>query len=195
MTVDQMSTAELQGRLIYAIIVAGKTADFADQKTRSFLERASELSGLEDSEPFAMIRALVERGLLLKAMRDVKVGNYSKMERALTQLSSAEIDLRTCSPQVLEKIDGIGQKTSRFFITWVRPDEIYAVLDVHVLRWLRENGHPDAPRHTPPPREYVHWERVFIAEAHKRGKSPRQFDEVVWSKGAGRDGESDSDGD
>lgn len=177
---------ELEGRLIYALIVAGKTADHADRTTRAFLEIGLEMlpdkSDQNVPTPLQIVRRLA-RHKLRQALEQARTGNYDKMEKALSQLAVRRINLRTCSPMSLERIHGIGPKTSRFFITWTRPDVMHAVLDTHILRWLRNNGYPDAPLHTPTSKRYAHWETIFLAEAKERGKTPRELDEEIWTAG------------
>jgi hypothetical protein len=50
----------------------------------------------------------------------------------------------------------------------------------HVLRWLAEQGHEKIPRHTPSGNAYRRVELLFIAEAEKRGLSPRELDKQIW---------------
>ena len=180
----KLNDHELEGKLIYAIIVAGKTADHADRTTRTFLKIGLEMLPDEARQsaptPFGIVRRL-SKEQLRQALERARTGNYAKMELAMAQLTERDINLRTCSPEELEEIHGIGPKTSRFFIAWTRPGAMHAVLDTHILRWLRRNGYPDAPFSTPPPKHYARWEKVFLAEAKKRGKTPRQLDEEIWT--------------
>lgn len=105
------------------------------------------------------------------------------MAKGLQQIVEGELDLWVIMPEDLEKVHGIGPKTSRFFIMWIRPGERYAALDVHILRWLKARGH-DAPRTTPSYPKYSHLEAIFIAEADALGKTPRQLDYEIWEVGA-----------
>jgi len=178
--VDQQKS-ELQAKLIYALIVAGKSAKFADEKTRALLghRRCDEL-------PFDTILRLRMEGRLWDVLKAARTGNYRKMERALQYLSDSDLELTTCTPQQLEFIPGVGPKTSRFFILWTRPDAECAALDVHILRWLRTLGYL-APFATPQDSEtYGRWERVFLKEAQERGMKPAKLDAQVWEAGARR---------
>ena len=175
-----MTDQELQLRLLYAVIVAGKSAKFAEQAmARLFV-------GLGDELPFHRIRVWFCNGYLDYRLRMAKVGNYGKVFKAFHQVAFADLDLRTCSPDQLETIHGVGPKTARFFIIWTRPDARVAALDVHILRWLRQLGY-DAPSQTPQGKKYAELEAVFLVEAEKRGMTPRQLDESIWSAGANRD--------
>jgi thermostable 8-oxoguanine DNA glycosylase len=175
-----MTDQELQLRLLYAVIVAGKSAMFAEQAM------ARLFAGLGDRLPFDRVRTWKSEGTLDARLREARVGNYNKVSRAFVELTASSIDLRSCTPGDLEDFHGIGPKTARFFIIWTRPDARVAALDVHILRWLRTQGH-NAPRQTPQGRKYAELETVFLAEAEKRGMTPRQLDEAIWSNGSRRD--------
>lgn len=181
--------AEIQRRLILAILVAGKSADFAEKALWNFLSAvASTCGGDAQDEPFKLLRRLTPTQLD-ECARFARTGNYGKICRAIRDLLATKLDLLKCPPQDLEKIHGIGPKTSRFFIMWIRPDERYAALDVHVLRWLRALPHIGVrvPKSTPQSSEkYALLERLFIAEADRLGKTPRQLDIEIWEAGAGR---------
>ena len=177
-----MTTAELESRLIYAAIVAGKSANFADAVCATLWNHCQ-----PGETPFAMVKRLRDCGNLGTALRVCRTGNYTKLRRCLIELIEANLDLYTCTAADLERIHGIGPKTSRFFLLWTRPDTAqHAALDVHILRWLRTQGH-DAPKSTPPAGPiYSKWEAVFLQEAAARGKSPRDLDYQIWQAGTGR---------
>lgn len=173
-----MEVEELQRRLIYSVIVAGKSAKFTD----GAMERL--LKGFRIA-PFDEVRRLIDCHQLGKRLRDARTGNYTKLERALKELVAANLDLTTCNVEDLEKIHGIGQKTSRFFLLWTRPGVRYAALDVHVLRWLRANG-LDAPKTTPSsPAIYAFWEKKFLELCDKLKVSARDLDASIWSSATG----------
>jgi thermostable 8-oxoguanine DNA glycosylase len=175
---------ELEARLIYAIIVAGKSADFADQVCYTLWDMMSEDMG-EGVGPLDAIANWDREDLLADKLCEARVGNYQKNTRCLRELAQADIDFRTCLPQELEAIYGIGPKTSRFFILWTRPGVRYACLDVHILQWLQDQG-VNAPTRTPRGRRYYELEEVFLKMADERGLTPRQLDYKIWCEGAGR---------
>lgn len=168
---------ELEWRLIYAIIVAGKSAKFAQGAMDRLIERSCR------SGAFEQIKSIIFADALAPILRRARTGNYTKLEKALRELVAADLDLSTCEPADLEAIHGIGMKTSRFFIIWTRPDAKYAALDVHVLRWMRAQGH-DVPRQTPSGRKYLRLEKAFIEEAAKRNMTVRELDAQIWDAGA-----------
>ena len=105
-----MKTPELEARIIYSLIVAGKSAKFADAAIRRFL-------GGGIFEPFKTVRHMRNTGTLERGLREGRTGNYGKLCRALSELVDANLNLARCSPADLEEIHGIGPKTSRFFIS------------------------------------------------------------------------------
>lgn len=172
---QEMSTNELQARLLYSVIVAGKSADFAEKALGRFNMHS------RGSSPFEMIRRLVAEDYLKRALELARTGNYAKTAKCFRALAEANLDLKTCTPQHLEAIHGIGPKTSRFWIMWTRPESEtrYAALDTHVLKWLRYLGH-DAPKATPTGRKYADLEQTFLAECDKRGMTARAIDAMIW---------------
>jgi thermostable 8-oxoguanine DNA glycosylase len=107
----------------------------------------------------------------------------------LTKLAEADFELSTCSIEELESIWGIGPKTARFFVLFSRDnvDDI-AVLDVHILRWLREQGY-DVPKQTPSStKRYREIELLFLEQVPD-DKSLAQFDYELWLQMRQRNGE------
>lgn len=173
---------ELEGRLLYSLIVAGKSAKFADAAIGRWYEAGREMIGGDFQSPFELIQILVERGQLEESLRKARTGNYRKLARAFDFLRFVYPfpDLTTVTPEILEHVPGIGPKTSRFFILWTRPEARVAALDTHVLKWLRFLGHK-CPKSTPSEGlNYSRLETVVLAEADKRGMTPRELDSKIW---------------
>lgn len=165
--------AELEYRLIYSMIVAGKSAAFADGVQ-------SRLYGKRQTTAFQWFRGVRSRGRGIEAvLRAARSGNYTKLSTGISVLIDAKIDLARCSPAELEEIHGIGPKTSRFFIIWTRLGAEFAALDTHVLKWLRYLGHK-APVSTPSGEKYAALEKIILAEAKKRKITARELDAAIW---------------
>lgn len=184
-----MLERELQLRLLFSVIVAGKSAEFA----RGVVDRLFAGFLTQGPLPFDVVRWHIEAGELSNWLRQCRSGNYRKLMLAFPAIVNANLDLRTCKPEDMEKLHGIGPKTSRFFIIWTRPSARYAALDVHVLRWLRNHGH-DAPKSTPAsPKQYRRLEQIFLNEADSRSLSPRELDARIWEAGSGAAGYNPDD--
>jgi hypothetical protein len=182
---------ELEWSLIYSLIVAGKSATFADRATQEFVMRLrGDVPPGHMRTPFQIIRIMNDPAKLEGLLKLAKTGNYGKLTRALTEIAGAHINLETCGPEELERIHGIGPKTSRFFILWTRPGAEYAALDTHILAWLRETvGVDDAPKSTPPAGKlYERLEAIFIKQAKQRNLTPRELDWQIWKQRSGHEG-------
>lgn len=164
--------AELEEFLLFCCAVAGKTARQIASALDRFLSEA-------DGPPFSHVRYLALTGQLEARIASSKLGQHYKLTRCFRELVSAGLDLRECTAQDLESIYGIGPKTSRFFILHSRQNQRIAVLDTHILKWLRRLGH-ETPTATPTGRKYAQIERVFLEEADKRNMNPADLDLSIW---------------
>lgn len=173
---------ELQLFWIFGIIVAGRNSDWAAQKVFGLFK------GLSDDEtPFQWIKANATS--LHNTLVANRVGQYTRTERALLQ--SCELDLRTATIDDLLGVFGVGPKTARFFLLHSRPYCDVAVLDVHILRWMREEcGVEDAPQQTPTNLDkYRYFERLCVSlmRAKFPGVTMADIDLMLWSKMSGRE--------
>jgi len=165
------SPRQLEEFLLFCIVVAGKNADQQTRKLEDFLR---------GGEPFAFIRSLGANGGVEERLERAKLGKYRLLGESFRRLSHSGLDLRKCSLEELTRFPGIGMKTAKFFILHSRPGEMHAVLDTHVLAWMRERlapagaRRPDVPRHSPQdPAAYSFWETVYfgliLARAREEG--------------------------
>lgn len=171
-----MTINELEWRLLYSVIVAGKSATFAENVMSRLYD-----NGCGDS-PFDVIRELIQDNALEEKLKTIRSGNYKKISKCFRELTNAHmINLRRCTPQQLEAIHGIGPKTSRFFIMWTRPEteSRFAALDTHVLKWINYLGYA-APKSTPSGQKYADLELIFLSECDKRGMTARAVDSMIW---------------
>lgn len=175
----------LESFWIFAICVAGKRADQTSTKVQQFIENLKSYADPGDwQSPIKMIVLCNQQRMTTHELKKVKMGQYDRIGRALVH--SAElvfggtIDLRTCTPQDLEQVMGVGPKTSRFFIMHSRADAEVAALDTHILRWLQDIGY-DAPKSTPQSGiAYELLEQTFLQEAARRNMKPADLDLKVW---------------
>lgn len=168
---------ELEEFLLFCIMVAGKSASGTAQKLHQFLMRRE-----NNESPLEYVDALVHEELNLDldtAMRNVRLGQYKRLGTAFRGILQFQNRLHEVSVEDLESISGIGSKTARFFILHSRPNVSHAVLDTHILKWLREQG-VDAPKSTPPKKKYAELEKIFLTFAWKNEITPAELDLQIW---------------
>jgi thermostable 8-oxoguanine DNA glycosylase len=170
--------SELEEFLMFAILVAGKTAKTQAQKLEEFLSTKID-RGYSNHSPFEYINALLIDNALMTEMKRHKLGQYNRLKTAFQGIVDFAYKLKTITVQDLESVKGIGPKTARFFILHSRKEAKVAVLDTHILKWLREQGY-DAPKTTPSKKKYGLLEQLFLTEAWKRELSPADLDLTIW---------------
>ena len=132
---------ELQLFLLFCIVVAGKTAYIQADKLEQFLDSInSRLMMLKHTSPFQSLKSAEQHGILLQEIHKAKLGQYKKIYAAFLFIVKHNIDLKKCTPESLQQIPGVGYKSSRFFL--LHSDSNWqnnmAILDVHILRFMRE---------------------------------------------------------
>jgi thermostable 8-oxoguanine DNA glycosylase len=167
------SDYELQEFLLFCVCVAGKSSEQQAKKLDLFL------IGLIGELPFNKIINANMIGHLVDALTQVKMGQYTRISKAFIAIAYSQLDLKTCTVEQLEAIPGIGPKTARFFLLHSRPNQEYAVLDTHILSWMRARGWK-APKATPCQPLYGKLEVAFLAECVYSGLSPATLDLMVW---------------
>lgn len=169
----------LQRFLIFGIIAAGKDSDWAAQKVNDLLKRKPEgilpLAYLAENE-IALHNTLVAN----------RVGQYHRIKKAI--LDAARIDLRNATVEEIDEIFGVGPKTARLFVLHSRPEAEVAVLDTHILKWLKDLGVEKVPPATPTGKEYERLERIAIRfkKTYFPGISLAKADLLIWAKYSGR---------
>jgi len=173
------SEAELQEFLIACIAVAGKTA-------KTIFPKAHQLVWESEYTAETPFKTLINMGENLGSeLRRVGMGKYNILENALYNIPrDTSLNLKTCTPEQLEQFKGIGMKTSRFFIVHSRPTTDMAILDRHILRFLKEKGYPKIPENTPVQKDYGRIEKYFLDEAKKIGKTVADLDLEIWKSAA-----------
>jgi thermostable 8-oxoguanine DNA glycosylase len=176
----QRDEANLQAFWTFCIITAGKNADVQSRKVAGFLSKNRGLT------PFQYYKFLGPYGLREK-LKEARTGQYERIAQAL--LESVEFDLTKVTVDELESIYGVGPKTARFFILHTRPNVHLAVLDTHILKFLRTRQVVNVPRSTPSDRnQYNRLERAWLyhyplAYPHC---TPAQADLLAWKEMSGR---------
>jgi len=176
--------AELECFLLFCIVVAGKTAYIQARKLDEFLTSINKRLMLpEHINPFQSLKSADQHGILMEEILKAKLGQYKKIFNGFKYIIEREYNLSKMTPQILEKIPGVGMKTSRFFL--LHSDTFYkdkiAILDTHILKFIKENIDDRAPKSTPViPITYRFWEDMFLNWCEKNDKNVADFDLEVW---------------
>ena len=173
--------SELEEFLLFCVLVAGKDSKVQAKKLEQFLHR----DVFHSSSPLSQIKSLVEftkYDLLMSWIKDCKLGQYRRIYKCFKELLTLHGKLSFCSVLDLEAISGIGPKTARFFLTHTRPNQQFAVLDTHMLHYLRDQGFSGIPKTTPNGKTYQRCETLVLACAKEAAISPADFDLMVWNK-------------
>ena len=175
---------ELELFLLFCIVVAGKTAYIQAEKLEEFLNSVNErLMMPEHVKPFQTIISADHHGILMQEIQKAKLGQYRKIYAGFKYISEHKLDLTRMTPEKLELIPGVGMKTSRFFL--LHSDKNYqkyiAILDTHILKFIKENIDNRAPKSTPTIRvTYKYWEDVFLLWCEENNKNVADFDLEIW---------------
>lgn len=171
--------SELETFWLFCLFVAGKNSDTASKKLAQFLEDMAPWD-----TPFSYLKNIDLHNRLIS----IKSGQYTRLSKAVEQ--SLELNLRSCTLDDLTKIYGVGPKTARFFLLHTRENCKYAVLDTHILKWIRNHtGYNHAPKDTPQNQDdYDTWSEVaiFLMQESYPGLSLADIDLLIWTEMSGR---------
>lgn len=189
------SDHELEAFLLLTIVVAGKNAKVQQEKLKDFLRAALDCCHLWGGPfgPFDLIRSLIDREVesvntdrLFVRMFEHKLGQYRRLARCFSEVVDLDIrqGLRRCTVHDLEEVHGIGPKTARYFLLHSRPDQQLAVLDTHILSWMKKvKNCRNVPKVTPSNRtKYRLWELSFLYFCQQLNKTPAELDLEIWNQ-------------
>lgn len=174
------SNSELEELFLFAVLVAGKNARMQAVKLEAFLAEGRKIY----PSPFGYIYQLIKSKQLVAKLEKHKLGKYrllsQSFEYAVENFSGGRLMTATC--EELEKIPGVGLKTARFFLLHSRPDSRVAVIDTHLLKYLkREYTAVTTPSVTPAdPNKYKLFEGLFLGSCLKEGVTPYHGDLTCW---------------
>ena len=179
-TIYNATDGELEELILFWVCAAGKNGRTAARCLDKFLKLIGEPYGKH-------MDSISKVYNLPKLLQLCGIGCYNSKAKSFLQLAteciSGRLNLRTCTAEDLEKIHGIGMKTSRCFILHSRPDARYAGLDTHVLKHLKINGVGNVPKSTPgTKKEYLRLEKEFLRLADEVGMLPSRYDLMIWNK-------------
>lgn len=177
---DNYSETEKLWILVFCVSVAGKNSQVAARKIEK-------LSGLV-TPPLTPSYVAFQLNYDPKLWQEVKLGKYKIMEQFADALwERMKYSSRwhcTATLEELMELPGVGQKTARFYLVSTQRSARlqYAVLDVHVLRWLKAKGYDDVPDVTPSEeKKYRQLEKIVVEEARKRRITPAYLDQCIWN--------------
>lgn len=181
-TVDSATDWELEELILFWVCAAGKNGRTAARCLENLME---DIEGHYWGPMKAIFMAAYKFNLPF-LLRDNGIGCYMSKARSFLELAvavgSKKLDLRTCSADDLEKIHGIGMKTSRCFIIHSRPGARYAGLDTHILKHLKACGVENVPKSTPSSKkEYLRLEKEFLKIADLNKMTPAAYDLMIWN--------------
>jgi len=179
------TTDELEECLLFCIVVAGKTAATQQRLLKNFLTSFPSQS----TSPFDLIREMDAAGKLSQQLMYSKLGQYTRLTSCFRDLVAANLDLYTCTVDDLEAIHGIGPKTARFFLTCTRLDVRFAVIDTHLLKFMRDYlCEHNIPATTPGnKKEYSRLEKLYLDYVDRVGVNPAELDLAIWKIYANKD--------
>jgi len=168
---------ELQQFMLFCVLVAGKNSKIQSKKLDEFLGNGNV------NTPFCFMDGLRDMNALHIHMERCKLGQYNRLEKTFGKLLDAwrknPYFLRTIGVGELQ--DMVGLKTSRFFLVHSRPSVRAAILDTHILAWMREECRIAAPKATPSSKNvYLALESLFLRECDNRGKTVAEMDLDIW---------------
>jgi thermostable 8-oxoguanine DNA glycosylase len=177
--------SELEEFLMFAILVAGKTAKQQAKKLDEFLSSKKVLKLPEDTTPLEFLDCLIRCDMLSSLMMKHKLGQYKRLTFAFIGILKFKGNLKNVSVKELESVRGIGSKTARFFILHSRPNQKIAVLDTHILKYMYAQGY-DVPKATPPKHRYGIIEQQFLQIAEDQKMSVADLDLTIWKQYANK---------
>ena len=181
-----LTDSELEENILFWVSAAGKNGHTAARCLEVFLTMIT----YNSMNPFDAIRASCrfdkenpDSGITTsELMKKAGIGCYNHKCRTFSELAHSNLNLKTCTTEDLEKIYGIGMKTSRCFILHTRKDANCAGLDTHMLKYLRAAGY-NAPISTPAQKKkYLTLEKNVLYLAEQVGMTPAEFDLWVWNQ-------------
>lgn len=179
---------ELEEWLLFCIVAAGKTAKTQARLLENFLtslrDISKSLTGATGQSPFKLIYNADSIGVLKDELIKSRLGQYNRLEKSFRKTHDFIGKLKTITIDELETIPGVGPKTSRFFLLHSRQNQNYAVLDTHILHYMRDNGLTSFTI-TPDKKRYASVEQQFLNHAKAINKTLADLDLEIWKTYSG----------
>jgi hypothetical protein len=179
--------------LLTGLAVTGRHAVIQQKKVNTLISNIARW--VDDTTPvfdiLTRIPSRIFRITVLRELKAVSLGQYDRTADAICWLANEHLK----DPQFFESVTrdylvgcpGIGWKTASFYEMYSKQKPWCAVLDVHILRWLRSLG-VTVPHQTPQSyKKYREIEDRFLSEANAQGVTPETlagFDFALWKQRA-----------
>ena len=169
------NTAELQHFLMVCMLVAGKTAYIQNKKFIAFKAEFNNF-GIFDAIYFSGI------DFAMQMARKHGLGKYTLFEKFIKEFYILNLDLKSCTAEELEKLPGIGFKSSRFLLINCRENYRCAVLDTWILKFLKTKFN-NIPSSTPTSKfQYSRIENLYLDYCDNNNLNPRILDLELWKQ-------------
>jgi thermostable 8-oxoguanine DNA glycosylase len=175
-----LSTKELQEVILWWILAAGKNGLTASKCLESLL------SSWRKDSPFETIIYIHSKTNLGLEMKNHGIGCYNNKAKSFLDLIDKNLDLKNCTLEELESVYGLGPKTARCFLLHSRPNQQYAGLDTHCLKYLRDLGFK-VPKVTPTGKTYRILEDIFLQIVKISKMTSSELDLLIWNVYSGND--------
>lgn len=171
------TNSELEELMLFTILTANKPSDRTVKVLSKFLGTRK--------RPFSYVRKCIKTGKLVEKLQKVRTGQYGRITRCFTELLEKYPSgkyLRKADLEGLTSIYGVGMKSASCFLMWTQEGHKMAMLDVHILKFLKSKNVPKVPKDTPTsPKEYKRLQDAFLKFAAKSKKSVAEFDLEIWN--------------
>lgn len=175
-----LNQEELEHVILFWVCAAGKNGHTSAKALDNFLNYWKK--ELKLSSPFEIIKKIINENFgLAHSLKEFGIGCFNCKSITFKELAFSSIDLKKCDISELERIKGIGNKTSRCFLIHSRPNQRLAGLDRHILYYLKELGISDVVN-TPSGKKYREIEEKFLKLVDASGKTVSEFDLEIWKK-------------
>ena len=169
---------ELQEWALFCFAAAGKSSFTIAPRLENLLREGRE----KGYSPFDWVGMLIDCDALIQKLKKFGLGQFKRTQRCWSEMiKHPELPYKWGLDDLLS-IHGIGNKTARFFMLHSRPNQKVAVLDVHILHWLRDQGYDQVPKIAPGSiRIYKYWESIFLYECALKYRDVAELDLEIWN--------------
>jgi len=173
------ANAELQEFLLFCVVVAGKEYSIQAAKLEEFLT----VHLCQKESPFACIWRRYRYDILDLKLRDCKMGQYKRIQKTFLDACLCAFDNPDVGAWGLDKLETfLGPKTARFFLLHSKPNQRVAVLDTHILKYMKKHDlAPSIPKSTPSGKRYRDLEKILLDHVEGLGLTMAEWDMKVWS--------------